>query len=60
VHRDIKPENVFIAEDGHLVLGDCGLALKLEHEDRLTLSDENVGTRDYQPPWSYGVRLDQG
>jgi serine/threonine protein kinase len=58
VHRDIKPENVFVADDGHLVLGDCGLAIKMEKQERLTLTFENVGTRDYQPPWSYGMRLE--
>lgn len=57
VHRDIKPDNVFVADDGHLVLGDCGLAIKLENQERITLTYENVGTRDYQPAWSYGMRL---
>lgn len=57
VHRDIKPDNIFAASDGHLVLADCGLAFRLENEDRLTLTLENVGTRDFQPPWSYGRRL---
>ena len=57
VHRDIKPDNIFIASDGHLVLADCGLAFRLENQDRLTLTFENVGTRDFQPPWSYGMRL---
>ena len=57
VHRDIKPDNIFVASDGRLVLGDCGLAFKVESQDRLTLTWENVGTRDFQPPWSYTKRL---
>ena len=57
VHRDIKPDNIFVASDGRLVLADCGLAFRLENQNRLTLTFENVGTRDFQPPWSYGMRL---
>jgi serine/threonine protein kinase len=58
VHRDIKPANIYLRADGSLVLGDCGLALKLENVDRLTTTFENVGTRDFQPAWSYGRRLE--
>ena len=57
IHRDIKPDNIFVASNGHLVLADCGLAFKVENRERLTLTWENVGTRDFQPPWSYGTRL---
>lgn len=57
VHRDIKPDNIFVASDGQLVLADCGLAFRLENQDRLTQTFENVGTRDFQPPWSQGMRL---
>ena len=46
-----------VAADGHLVLGDCGLAFELEHETRQTRPFENVGSRDFQPPWSYTTRL---
>ena len=52
VHRDIKPGNVFIGDDDQLVLGDFGLAFKMEGEDRLTDTFENVGTRDYMPGWA--------
>ena len=58
VHRDIKPENVFLRADRSLILGDFGLAIKLDNRERLTDTFENVGTRDYQPPWTYSLRLE--
>ncbi|KAI9466634.1 kinase-like domain-containing protein [Lactarius psammicola] len=71
VHRDIKPENVFIDIDGHIVLGDFGLARKLGAGQSTVSGNEMFGTPAYTPPevfagrpygrevdiWAYGVML---
>lgn len=68
VHRDVKPENVFIDNDGHIVLGDFGLARKLGAGKECK---EMFGTPAYTPPevfagrpyghevdiWAFGVML---
>jgi serine/threonine protein kinase len=60
VHRDIKPANVFIRNDDELVLGDFGIVYVPEAAERLTLTNERVGPRDYMPPWAdFGVRHEQ-
>lgn len=33
VYRDLKPENIFIGNDGHIRIGDYGLAKQLKHCD---------------------------
>ncbi len=60
IHRDIKSKNVFIAADGRLVLGDFGIVFYVDDEgDRLTTTNERVGSRDCMPPWcNTGKRLE--
>ncbi len=51
VHRDLKPENLYIRPDGHIVVGDFGIAL-LQGARRLTFRrlTNTVGTPDYMAP----------
>ena len=60
VHRDIKPANVFIAGYERLVLGDFGIVFIPDQQgQRLTLTNERVGPRDYMPQWGdVGERLE--
>lgn len=59
VHRDIKPANVFLRNDEELVLGDFGIVFMPTGSDRVTVTNERVGPRDYMPPWGdLGERLD--
>jgi serine/threonine protein kinase len=52
VHRDIKPANIFIRNDVELVLGDFGIVFLPNAQDRVTLTGERVGPRDYMAPWT--------
>lgn len=59
VHRDIKPENIFIGNDDQLILGDFGLVHFDDPEHtRLSATWENVGSRDWMPPWAMSVRIE--
>jgi CheY-like chemotaxis protein len=49
VHRDLKPSNVFYADDGSFVLGDFGLARRLQ-DHGITLEQEFIGTPLYLAP----------
>lgn len=59
VHRDIKPGNIFLSARGDLILGDAGFVFFVD-EQHTRVSDklENVGSRDWMPPWAYGMRVD--
>lgn len=58
-HRDIKPENVYVDDDGKLILGDFGLIFFGDDErSRLSGTFENVGSRDWMPPWAQGMRVE--
>jgi serine/threonine protein kinase len=52
VHRDIKPSNIFVASDGHLVLGDFGIIFTKEDDrTRVTQPGELEFSRDWIPDW---------
>jgi serine/threonine protein kinase len=49
IHRDLKPANLFLSADGHVKVGDFGLARDL-YSSRLTADGQTVGTCRYMPP----------
>lgn len=51
IHRDLKPNNIFLREDKRTpVVGDLGLCLIMEQEERLTEMTEAVGGRLFMAP----------
>lgn len=59
VHRDIKPQNVFLASNDNLILGDFGLVFfSDEQHTRVSQIFENVGSRDWMPPWAVRKRIE--
>ncbi|HET7436971.1 MAG TPA: protein kinase, partial [Thermoanaerobaculia bacterium] len=51
IHRDLKPSNFLVADDGHVLLTDFGIALA-PNDERLTLTMDraDMGTRGYMAP----------
>ncbi|VAX37013.1 hypothetical protein MNBD_PLANCTO02-2938 [hydrothermal vent metagenome] len=49
VHRDLKPANLFLSVDGHMKLGDFGIARDTE-ATALTAAGKTVGTYAYMAP----------
>lgn len=59
IHRDIKPDNIFVSHDQRLVLGDLGLVFFSDSKHtRISDTYENVGSRDWMPPWGMGMRIE--
>ena len=50
VHRDVKPSNCFLTPDGHVKIGDFGLARTLERDVQLTQSGAFLGSPLYASP----------
>jgi serine/threonine protein kinase len=51
VHRDIKPQNIFVGENDQLILGDFGIVFLPNLPERVSVTGESVGPRDFMPPW---------
>jgi serine/threonine protein kinase len=51
IHRDLKPGNIFLREDRRTpVVGDLGLCLIAEEDERLTETTEAIGPRLFMAP----------
>lgn len=50
IHRDIKPGNVMITSSGAVKIADFGIARQEESGERMTRTNERLGTTEYMAP----------
>lgn len=50
VHRDVKPGNILFRKDGTPLLGDFGIAKRLDGDPNLTMTGMFVGSPNYMAP----------
>ena len=59
IHRDIKPKNILSDKNNNLVLADFGLVFFIdEQRTRISLTLDNVGSRDWMPLWAMGKKIE--